>query len=246
MRRPAFTLIELLIASVLFVSVAGFSTAIFSTTTRFQFINKQNQSMATQVQLVTDSIRGAIERSVNTDPTRAPHVYFSVQGDGGTQQVSQGLAIYSRRQLSDGSVSGSSGGDEWHYYCVENLSGAYRLARYVIPGQPTLVTTPTVVTCTKQGITTSGIFGAATIPDPSYLTETNVDISALYFIPVIYSAGQVTNPPALRIEIVAKYDPTNSGGESRVSDSFTEAGQLVIRKTATRADGSANSFTRNP
>lgn len=245
MRKPAFTLLEVLVTAVIFVVVAGLATAAFSSTARFQFINKQSQNTAAQLQDVLKSMSGAVERSIVTDAPHQPFITDSTQDVGqGNGIKNQVLIIDSRKAQADSSVSTQTSDDEWHVYCIEVVGSVQRLAQFIVSGSAPLNTGASSATCNRD-LLASGLFNGSTVTGPEYLTETNLSVTALHFVGVSYGGAPPINPPAIRIEIAAQYNVgTNPLVEKRASDAFNNDNQLVVRTVANRID--PNFLTRNP
>lgn len=241
-RKAGFTLLELLVTAVIFVIVAGLATAAFSSTAHFQFVNKQSQNTAAQVQIVAKNMSDVIARSVASDVNHQPRFLASTQEVGQGGIANQVLAVFARKAQLDSSISDQTLDDEWNVYCVlpDTVTNVYRLVHFVAPSGAAINGGVSSIACDKTTLSTS-LFGGATVTGPEYLTEQNVDINAFHAAPVTYNPAPVVDPPAIRLELVAQYDPTNTSGvEQRASDTLTNPSQLVIRTVAMRTVPAVN------
>jgi prepilin-type N-terminal cleavage/methylation domain-containing protein len=243
MYKKGFTLLEVLVTAVLFVVVAGLATAAFTSTARFQYVNKQSQNTAAQLQDALKSMSSAVERSVVQDAPHQPVIITSNQDVGQGGLVNQILVIDSRKAQPDTSITTLTTDDEWHVYCIEVVGTVKRLARFVVPASAPLTNAVSSATCNRD-LLASALFSGTSVTGPEYLTDTSMTVNALHFVPVNYTPAPAINPPAIRIELAAQYGAVASTGESRASDIFTSDNQLVVRTVANRLDG--NFITRNP
>jgi len=234
-RRPkGFTLIELLITTVLFVIVAGIATATFAATARFQFLGKQSQNASAQVQVALQELNGAVERAISNDSEHQPHILSNTL-DPFSNNV---LVLYSQKPQGDSSISGSGTDNEWRIYCVRDESGAKRLVRYTATNGGHYNSAATQVTCDATALRQIVFTNNWPLEGPDYLTELNVDVNVLHFWTVTYTGvPSAYDPPAIRTELSAVYDPSNTPGvELRYSDQLYGPHPILVRTIANRLD----------
>lgn len=226
MKRRAFTLIELLITTSIFVVVATIATSVFTVTARFQSVTKQNQQNTTEARIAASVLKDAIERTVeyNAQPKM---ITVDAQSTTSTAFITKASP-----RLSDGRVDPVT--TNWEYYCVEtSATGAKRLVRFLAT---TYVSSGTTGACSAAGF---GSLGATTITGPEYLTSEQVDVSWLLIRPLGTAGAALSyaQNAAYDIEVATIYDPTNTAGvERRASESLSSVGQVVVHTIANHYD----------
>ena len=261
-RRKAFTLIELLVTSVILVSVALFATTSLISTVQLQVANKQSQDLTATLQRVLSEISHEVEvseKGIDFNGVIGNTSRYSLRTVNLTDTRTN-FPNYPNDDLLVLTVPVATGGGgvgttlEKHVYCAEQLTlsnGEFgkRLVRYTIDPNADFSTqywvTPNQI-CTPTAIKTLFQLGGAPISQINathYLTDPNLRIVNLRFWPVwlavvpLAGAQQYNlDPPAVRIEITARYDPVNANPEvgRRASDSQRFSDQIVTRILASR------------
>lgn len=237
MYRRAFTLLELLITTSIFVVVAVISTSVFTVTARFQSVAKQSQQNTTQARTAAYVMKDAIERSIHHNVH--PHIFpNNVAGK-------QMFFTLARNRLPDGRLSSEPLEEQWELYCVEDNAGIKRLARFTSPPVAREIDEdlPRLINCDLDGFK-SLLKVDTNAKGPEYLTSDQVDVEWI----VLRHSGLSSrnNPPipsalyaqvaVYDIEVATVFDPTNSGVERRANDRFSAVGQVVIRTVANHRD----------
>lgn len=148
MRKPAYTLIELLITSAIFAGVAVLSTGIFSAIINGPVEQGKQQQVQGQVQALADAIAADLRASRSfpanlTDPNASYRgrigIFFEersgqdipVNGRQETWADSVVLAVPVPKPGAAQEPNKEQG--EWHVYCTDTGAGGKTMRRYVVP-----------------------------------------------------------------------------------------------------------------
>jgi prepilin-type N-terminal cleavage/methylation domain-containing protein len=253
-RKPAYTLIELLIASTIFASVAVLATATLAGTFRLLRVSRETHDVGSQGEASLSQISQDVAAATGTPGLRTltlgdTHLY-SVPGENAVLPDDGLIAINVPKRDVNGAIL--AGQTEVHVYCSELQSPASpamtitgkRLARYVLSGTDltafgSLASGDRV--CTPASI--KELFGLSGLPVGQYLTEAPVRAISLRFwslwsdqssAPAAYDV----DAPGVRMELAVRYFAQNvlsgSAPEARVSDSSYLSPQLVLEDIAAR------------
>jgi type II secretory pathway component PulJ len=250
--RPAFTILELLVASSLFAGLAVLAAAGFGAVLSSPARIQQSQDAAIQARSAVAEIKSDIEKSTTfTDSASADfnqevHI-FQVVNSGSEQYYGNKVGFQMDMTLIVPVPDDTPNGGKWHIYCTQfadpnGLILGKRLVRYSYDLVPLDMTDPgkcptdptnsnEVEAYTKQ------LFGSSAINPPTVtmLTSDDLAVESLRFYPVwagpTLPASGDTNPPAIRIELVVL---PYSGGEVRKSEKDNAANQISIRTLANR------------
>lgn len=196
-RRTAFTLVELLVTSMLFVIVAGYAVVILTATVGMSAQVQRSTGAANQLAQSLEAINLAFNRSTGgaaVVPTNAADVDGSILIFTTTLPTSTGAAGTTTEQRA---------------YCASPVaSGKYRLAQFTIIG--TYVGGQSSAACTSTGLVP--LFGVgATVSVPTYLTDDTTSVLRFQVAPVQYGTGAPTpNPAGVWMLLTTLYDPTVS------------------------------------
>ena len=232
MRKPAFTLLELLIAAALTATLATVATASMATASRGYLRAHRSQTVAVQLGVMADQLVRDIQLSSTT-----PQILPGTMGNGGVANSALILSV----PLRD--VNGlATGSTEERVYCVEAdvaASGAQNLVLYTItPSSAALASPlPASVACTSAGVSTLFQGGAFVVTTKRFaIGDTGVQVAS-FLVKGVYSQYELANSGAgFRIELAGRYRVENefSGAVSRVGDTQVDPSQLVVRAIAVR------------
>jgi type II secretory pathway pseudopilin PulG len=222
-RKPGFTLLELLVTSVIFVVVVILSISIFSSTARFEKTAQRTQDLTSQSLIGLQSIKKAFLRSIGTVTIIPP----TAQGGDDV------LVLTTPEQDINGLQNGTN--DQLLYCVSTETASARQLAVFTVSSAVSLPANPQLLACTNQGV--QSLFSSSAVQGPSYLTDTTILLQRLHFSPVQYADNApVTNMDALQIEATLVYDPTLGGTvEVRAADTVSKTAPQVLRSTVIRA-----------
>lgn len=226
MKKPAFTLIELLITAVLFVVVAGYAVVIFSSTVDLSSQAQRSTGAASQARQAVDVISKAFSQS----STSAQVVVLS-SSESGSNGASNSIVIFTVTIPT--ALGAPSSNTEQRAYCSASVgNGTYRLVEYTITG--TYNPGATSAACTSTSLQT--LFIAPTVNGPNYITDDVTNVSQFTVVPDQYDlAAPNPNPAALHIVLTSVYNLTvgNASATDRV-DSGGTAHSITVQATATR------------
>jgi type II secretory pathway pseudopilin PulG len=249
----AYTLVEVLVASIVVSVVTGLSSVVVMNLTRSQLDQRQQRTVAEQVrlamQVMEEDILAADRQpdSLSTFQLRTasntPVTYDEIL----SQQLGLGLsenddALVVKVPLRD-KFGVPTGAYEYRLYCAElqaqnGLVYGKRLARYIFASLPMLPINTAALQCSPAGIALSF---SRPEPTPEYLTDGTILIRNLRFWQVWagndpgtqYTAGVFV--PGVMMEVGAHYyagntDPSRAG----VRVSSINQSPLVYRKSINR------------
>lgn len=236
MKTKAFTLIELLITTALFVAVAILATGALTTTLSAQQLTKQSQTTDQQLQFIqstlTDDITGALTVvDVNGNVIGSRSFYVDGLVTLQLDQVQIGAYpndamlilvepthdVYGQPQVAA----------EKHAYCAEQVldssgqpTGGKRLVRYTISPSTQAIIPAFLAnagrSCTQTYLNTLFGFSGGTIIPKIYLTDPTLDILNFRLWPEWFNNGKFAtqfydlDPPGVLIEVTAQYNIDNS------------------------------------
>lgn len=212
MKRPAFTLVELLLAVSITVAIAVLTTTIFGGMAKLQADRRSSQSLVSGLRQALDSITedtGHVltnEVAILTGPMLVTHV------------PSRTDAGY------------SSGLSEWHVYCV----AASRLHRFVVSSNGSLALLASSTAPCSTAV--SGLFsGVVTAVDDQIITEPQTAVTSFTLqdaVPTVVGAQPMTDR-AVRVVLTGRIDPRLQDptlGSDLVSNPVTLRTTIVRRQ----------------
>lgn len=223
MKRKAFTLIELLITALLFVIVAGYAVVIFSSTVGLSSQAQRSAGAAGQSRQAIDILSQAFAQSSTSSPvavirTNEPGIDGSVLIFTVTIPTNLGAA---------------SATTEQRIYCANPVGNrTFRLAQFVETG--TYSGGALSLSCNAASIST--VFSGGTITGPTFITDTNTNVTRFSAVPAQYNTGApVPNPSGLHLVLTTVFDQTvgNTSAQNRVDNGST-ALPITVEATATR------------
>jgi prepilin-type N-terminal cleavage/methylation domain-containing protein len=253
-RKSAYTLVELLIASTIFASVAVLATATLAGTFRLLRVSRETHDVGAQGQAALSVISQDVASAVGTPAIRTltlgdTHLY-GVLGENAVLPDDGLIAInVPKRDVAGAILAGQT---EVHVYCSElqspdstalTITGK-RLTRYVLGGTDLNAFASQASgnrLCTPAGI--KELFGLAGFPIGQYLTEGPVRAISLRFWSIWSDqssapAAYDVDAPGVRMELAVRYFTQNvlsaDAPEARVNDSSYLSPQLVLRYIALR------------
>ena len=247
--KPAFTLIEILISSVVFITVALLATGTLVSTVRMQSTHKQSQNISVQASGILAAIKYDIQASGNntlrTYVLTDTHSYTAPTTDllpSATPDDTALIVVVPQRSATGIDPVKT----ETHVYCAElqnatvaNSAGTFtgkRMVRYVIKSSvydPTKTVAALQSICNPTFIQT--VFSPLAPDSTEYLTDQYAEVYNLRFWPVWSSVASTTNydvnPDGIRTELTIEYSLANAatGIETRISDARYAPTPLVFR-----------------
>ncbi len=231
-RRLAFTLVELLLAVVVFVMVSSFALVTLATTVKLQMVSRQNQQVSLQAARVMEELAGEIRSALSDGGTNYRQGIKTMVVDPGSPTSpdypnDSALFMVVPGRDSNGLATSPL---IWKVYCAESSPVGKRIVRLTFTSSPPPSQSPSSIksvesipACDKDQIATS--FNL-TPQSKDYLTDAFIEIKNLRFWPV-YSkiappaiGSEGYDPPAVKIELTAAYN-TKEGPEQRASEVST-------------------------
>jgi len=214
-RRPAFTLLELLISAALFATVAVMVVGILATSTAVQDAGQRSQGTSAQLQRTLDTVQTALTRSaqpitINTDSAGKNKVVV-FQSCLPTDDCSTGVTL-----------------QRYEVYCVNSVSGTDkdRLLQYILPASATFIggSLNSVNSCNPSSLST--FFSApGTL---NYLTDTTISVPT-FNVQGVQNAAVAGNADAYEVELAGAYKGAQ-GTEVRANT--LAATPIFLRTTA--------------
>jgi prepilin-type N-terminal cleavage/methylation domain-containing protein len=269
-KRPAFTLLELLIAAAIFSGVAVISTSTVTSTVRLQQSEKQSQQIAVQLNQVAQVVHDAVEHASAPDATTPTLQVLELTGgadpywpsnynddlltvvplssDGQGEYLNQHndrLVICPELQYDDSSPAKVIG-----KRLVE-----FTISPYSVVADVTRVSQNNY--CSKASLASLFNVSGASVSGPIYLTEPNVLINnfrawPLWVLPDSPPGGNQSlydvDPNGIRFEVTGQYSLSNTLTSQQTTEAranSTAFPQIVVRNSAfrTRPDGANKTIT---
>jgi prepilin-type N-terminal cleavage/methylation domain-containing protein len=223
MKRKAFTLIELLITALLFVIVAGYAVVIFSSTVGLSSQAQRSAGAAGQSRQAIDVLSRAFAQS----STSAPVAVLRTTESGTDGSV---LVFTVTIPTNLGAASATT---EQRIYCANPVgNGTFRLAQFIATGSYS----GAVGSVACNGAALTALFSGGTITGPTFITDTNTNVTRFSAVPAQYNTGVPTpNPSGLRLLLTTLFDPTvgNASAQTRTDSAGTSL-PITVEATATR------------
>jgi competence protein ComGC len=156
----AFTFVELLVTTVVFVVVLMFSVSIFTSTVLLSQQAGRQAGVAAQARQALD----IIDKS---------YLYSTSNGANVVKLLNGGIALVYAVERPN-SAGGRTGAYDTYAYCVVNHEGRGMLARYRVGQDIPLLANVNPASC--SGVQMGSLFGIASMEGPDYLTDSSTDV----------------------------------------------------------------------
>jgi len=216
MRRPAFTLIELLITAVLFVVVAGYAVSILGATIGLTNQARHNQGAVSQNRGTLEIIGKQYQRANNFGlPPKNALVYPSTDID----QPNVVLIIPKIRQADTNGVELVLTDRYDNIFCAmasDQNSAKRRLVRFTALNG---IVNPIITTGTCSLVGVRALYSSGLVTGPEYLTDETTNVQR-FEASVTQFSTSVELQTGLRLGLTTVYDPsvTNPGVDLRASE----------------------------
>ncbi len=217
-RRPAFTLIELLISAALFATVAVMVIAILATSSTVQDAGQRSQGTSSQLQSAMDSLKVALTRSTGTAVT----INQDTSAQGGNNSI---LVLQTCLPSSDCTTPVY----QYEVFCVNSDSTSAdktRLLQYVPPSTATL--SGSLNSFNSCNLNSIGALFTLSNGTANYLTDSTIKIPS-FTVQAMNNANAVANADAFEIELAGVYKGA-VGVEVRANTLASTP--IIIRDTA--------------
>lgn len=237
-KKPAFTLLELIVTVSIFSVVVTIATVSMVSTTKLQQQYSQTNQVNDQLNLAIQMIKDDVSRSSKVfSATIYANSNTAETGDLISKYPLNNMLITYSISQSDGVIAGADGYPEIHVYCAEKIFATssttkvvgQRLVKFINryntkTATPDVIksalysTAPRTYQCSESDLGTITNIGAGdNTHSYQYLTSPETQIDGLHFWPVwlgrISNASTSTynnDADAVRMEINADYNPTNN------------------------------------